>query len=67
MNFNYHAEHHAFPSVSAFKLPSLRKPLLEEGRIRLRRSYVATLLDVLFARSRRISAKRDEVLLSQGA
>ena len=67
MNFNYHAEHHAFPSVSAFKLPSLRKPLLEEGRIRLRRSYVATLLDVLFARSRQTSAKRNEVLLSAGA
>ncbi len=48
MNFNFHAEHHLQPAVSAFRLPQLRDPYVTEGRLVMRRGYLGTLLAVLF-------------------
>ena len=60
MNFNYHAEHHLNPAVSAFRLPSLRQPMLEAGRLRLRHGYLRTLRRLLLpGRSREDTYTRE--------
>jgi fatty acid desaturase len=47
MNFNYHAEHHIRPGVSAFDLPKLREHYLQKERLKLRKGYMHYLFSLI--------------------